>query len=223
MHPPSFAVALVTILLPISLMLLATVADFWLPRTNPLRLAADWGGSPVVAMLIGALFSLWTLWRFQGFDKHRLAKMTEECLSPIAMVLLVIGAGGGFSRVLIDTGVGTALAKQATHLNVSPLLLSWLIAAFVRIATGSATVAITTAAGLLAPLTTANPGLNREMIVLSMGAGSLVLSHVNDGGFWLVKEYLGLTVTQTLKTWTILETAISVLALLLMLLLKLVI
>jgi GntP family gluconate:H+ symporter len=100
------------------------------------------------------------------------------------------------------------------------LLLAWLIAAFIRIATGSATVAITTGAGLLAPISASNPALNRELLVLALGAGSLVLSHVNDGGFWLVKEYLRLTVTQTLRTWTILETAISLLALVLVLLLS---
>jgi GntP family gluconate:H+ symporter len=103
------------------------------------------------------------------------------------------------------------------------LLLAWLIAAFIRIATGSATVAITTGAGLLAPITAANPALNRELVVLALGAGSLILSHVNDGGFWLVKEYLNLTVTQTLRTWTILETAISLLAFVLVLLLSLII
>jgi GntP family gluconate:H+ symporter len=215
-----FAVALITILLPILLMLLAAIADLRLPRTNGFRISADWCGNPLVAMLIGALFSLWVLWRFHGFDRHRLAKMSEESLAPIAAVLLVIGAGGGFSKVLIDAGVGTALARQATSLNVSPLLLGWLTAAFVRVATGSATVAITTGAGLLAPVMDANPGSSRELMVLSMGAGSLVLSHVNDGGFWLVKEYLNLTVTQTLKTWTILETAISLAALGLVLLLQ---
>jgi len=216
-------VALLTILTPVILMLLGAIADFWLPTTSTPRLIADWFGNPIIAMLIGALFSLWPLARRHGFNKHQIARLSEEALPPIAAVLLVIGAGGGFSRVLIDSGVGAAVARQATSLNIPPLLLAWLIAAFVRIATGSATVAITTGAGLLAPITAANPVLNRELVVLALGAGSLVLSHVNDGGFWLVKEYLNLTVTETLGTWTILETAISLLALVLVLLLSLII
>jgi GntP family gluconate:H+ symporter len=174
-------------------------------------------------MLLGALFSLWSLTRLQGFDKHQLCRLSEECLAPVATILLVVGAGGGFSRVLIDNGLGDAVAKEAVASGVSPLLLGWLVAAVVRITTGSATVAITTASGLLAPVVAANPGLSRELMVVAMGAGSLMLSHVNDGGFWLVKEYLGLTVTQTLRTWTVLETAISLVAFVLVLLLGLVI
>jgi GntP family gluconate:H+ symporter len=216
-------VALLTILMPVILMLSGAIADFSLPSSSPLRLAADCLGTPIIAMLIGALFSLWSLARHHGFNKHQMARLSEEALPPIAAVLLVVGGGGGFSRVLIDSGVGAAVARQATSLNIPPLLLAWLIAAFIRIATGSATVAITTGAGLLAPITAANPALNRELVVLALGAGSLILSHVNDGGFWLVKEYLNLTVTQTLRTWTILETAISLLAFVLVLLLSLII
>jgi GntP family gluconate:H+ symporter len=207
--------------LPVLLILIATVADLVLPFGNAFRTTVDWLGSPVVAMLIGALFSLWSLARNKGFDKHQLSKLSEECLAPVAAILLVVGAGGGFSRVLIDTGVGSAVARQATASGISPLVLGWLVAALIRVATGSATVAITTASGLLAPMTAANPSLNRELIVVAMGAGSLMLSHVNDGGFWLVKEYLDLTVTQTLATWTVLETAISIVAFVLVLLLGL--
>jgi len=220
---PSLTVALLTILMPVILMLLGAIADFWLPTSSTLRLIADWLGNPIIAMLIGSLFSLWSLARHHGFNKHQMARLSEEALPPIAAVLLVVGAGGGFSRVLIDSGVGAAVARQATSLNIPPLLLAWLIAALIRIATGSATVAITTGAGLLAPITAANPVLNRELMVLALGAGSLVLSHVNDGGFWLVKEYLNLTVTQTLRTWTILETAISLLAFILVILLSFII
>ena len=217
---PSLTVALLTILAPVIFMLLAAIADFWLPTSSTLRLIADWFGNPIIAMLIGALFSLWSLARHHGFNKHQMSRLSEEALAPIAAVLLVVGAGGGFSRVLIDSGIGAAVARHATSLNIPPLLLAWLIAALIRIATGSATVAITTGAGLMAPISASNPGLSRELVVLALGAGSLVLSHVNDGGFWLVKEYLKLTVTQTLRTWTILETAISLLALVLVLLLS---
>jgi GntP family gluconate:H+ symporter len=222
---PDFGVgaSLTSISLPVVLMVASTATDLLLPQASAFRVCVDWLGNPVVAMLLGTLFSLWSLTRLRGFDKHQLCRLSEECLAPVATILLVVGAGGGFGRVLIDNGLGEAVARKASASGVPPLLLGWLVAALVRITTGSATVAITTASGLLAPVVAANPGLNRELMVVAMGAGSLMLSHVNDGGFWLVKEYLGLTVPQTLRTWTVLETAISLVAFVLVLLLALVI
>jgi GntP family gluconate:H+ symporter len=219
----SLGLALVTILTPVVLMLLAVVADLYLDESSTVRLSADWLGNPMAAMLLGALFSLAVLVWGQGLDKKQVAKLAEECLAPLGSTILVVGAGGGFSKVLIDSGVGLALARQATSSSIPPLVLAWLVAAFIRVATGSATVAITTGAGLLAPIAAANPSLNRELLVLALGAGSLILSHINDGGFWLVKEYLQLSVTQTLRTWTVLESAISVMAIVLVLLLNLLI
>jgi len=133
--------------------------------------------------------------------------------------LLVVGAGGGFGKVLIYSGVGDAIADAVQGAPVSPLILGWFAAALIRVATGSATVAISTAAGILAPVAASNPGIDVELLVLAMGAGSLILSHVNDGGFWLVKEYLNLSVTETLRTWTVMETVIAIVALGLVLLL----
>ena len=135
----------------------------------------------------------------------------------VASTLLIVGAGGGFNGVLIASGVGNAIADMVKDLAVSPLILGWVAAALIRVATGSATVAITTAAGILAPIVAVKSGTNLELLVLSMGAGSLTLSHVNDGGFWFVKEYFNLTVPQTLKTWTVMETVISIVALVLVL------
>jgi gluconate:H+ symporter, GntP family len=215
--------SLISIALPVVLMVAGTAVDLLMPPASVLRIGVDWIGNPVVAMLLGVLFSLWSLTRLRGFDRHQLGKVSEECLAPVATILLVVGAGGGFGRVLIDNGLGEAVARKASASGISPLLLGWVVAALVRITTGSATVAITTASGLLAPITAATPGLSRELMVVAMGAGSLMLSHVNDGGFWLVKEYLELTVTQTLRTWTVLETAISLVALVLVLLLGLVV
>jgi len=134
--------------------------------------------------------------------------------------LLVIGAGGGFSKVMTTGGVGNAIADFAQHAHVSPLIYGWFIAAVIRVATGSATVAIITAAGLIAPAAAATPGLNPNLLVIALGAGSVILSHVNDGGFWLVKEYLGLSTSDTFKSWTIAETVLSVSGLLLALLLN---
>ena len=127
----------------------------------------------------------------------------------------------GFSRVLDQGGVGKAIAELARGAHLSPLLLGWLVAALIRVATGSATVAITMAAGIVAPIAAGTPGVPLELLIIAMGAGSLILSHVNDGGFWFVKEYFNLTVPQTLKTWTVMETIISLVALVLVLLLNL--
>jgi GntP family gluconate:H+ symporter len=183
----------------------------------------DFVGDPVPAMLIAAVFSFYSLGIAQGFTRGDILKFSEECLGPIAAILLVIGAGGGFGGVLAASGVGDAVANLAVRSQVPPLVLGWLIAAMIRISIGSATVSITTAAGLVAPMLVAMPGVDVELMVLAMGAGSLIFSHVNDAGFWLVKEYFGMSVTQTLKTWSVVETVIAVAALLVILLLDLVV
>lgn len=218
---PGFAVTVFTVLLPVLLMLLATIVDILLPASSPVRRVVDFIGDPIVALLIAALVSFYTLGFARGFNKQQILKFSEDCLAPIAGVLLIIGAGGGFNRVLVLSGVGTAVAGLAAQSHVSPLVLGWLIAALMRLSTGSATVSITTAAGIVAPIVAATPGVSLELVVISMGAGSLIFSHVNDSGFWLVKEYFSMTVTQTLQTWSVVETVISVMGLALVLLLSL--
>jgi GntP family gluconate:H+ symporter len=144
-------------------------------------------------------------------------RYTNDCLAPTALITLVVGVGAGFGRMLTDGGVSDALVALATQWHVPVLVLAWSIAALMRVATGSATVAMATAAGIVAPLAAAQPAVRPELLVLATGAGSVVLSHVNDGGFWLVKEYFGLSVTDTIRSWTVCETLISVIALLLVL------
>jgi GntP family gluconate:H+ symporter len=209
---PGFGVTVFTILLPVGLMMLGTLAEVALGESSRLKIWTSFVGHPIVALLIAVLVSYYTLGVARGFDRHQLLRFTEDCVGPVAGVLLVVGAGGGFNRVLVAGGVGDAISEFTTGLALSPLVLGWLVAALIRVATGSATVAITTAAGMLAPMLAGNAGANvsPELLVLSMGAGSLILSHVNDGGFWLVKEFLRLSVTDTLKTWTVMETVISV-------------
>jgi gluconate:H+ symporter, GntP family len=214
---PGFGVTLFAILLPIALMLGATAAAVVWPDGGRLRAAAEFAGSPIVAMTLAVLVSFQVFGLACGLDRKAILRFSEECLGPVASVLLVVGAGGGFGRVLDAAGVGTALHGVASGLRLSPLLLGWVIAALLRIAVGSATVAIVTAAGIMAPVAAAMPGTNRELLVLALGAGSIVASHVNDGGFWLVKEYFNLSVVQTLATWTVLETAFSIVALCLVL------
>lgn len=218
-QPPGFTLTLFTIFLPIALMLFSTLAEVALPAGTVLREILTFIGSPVVALLIGVMFSMWSFGGRCGFDRVRLGKFVEESLGPVATVLLVVGAGGGFNRVLLASGVGDALAASAKQMSLSPLLLGWVAAALIRVATGSATVAITTAAGIMLPVIT-GLDVNVELLIVSMAAGSLTLSHLNDGGFWFVKEYFGMSVTETLKTWTVMETVISVVALALVLLIN---
>jgi GntP family gluconate:H+ symporter len=212
---PSFGLSLFTILVPVLLMLAASAADVALAAASPLRTALDFLGSPIVALLLTLLFSFWALGVARGMTGARILSLANDCLAPTAAILLVIGAGGGFNRVLIESGVGKAIAEVAIRAQVSPLVLAWIVATLVRVATGSATVAMTTAAGIVAPIAAATPHTSPELLVLATGAGSLMLSHVNDSGFWLIKEYFNMTVPQTLATWTAAETIIGVTGLLL--------
>ena len=217
---PGFGVTVFTVVLPVLLMLVATGVDIFVPATSTFRKVVDFIGDPIPAMLIAALVSFYTLGFACGFNKEQVLKFSDECLAPIAGVLLIIGAGGGFSRVLYYSGVGDAVAALASGSAVPPLVLAWLIAVLIRLSTGSATVAITTAAGILAPMVASMPGVNIELMVLAMGAGSLIFSHLNDSGFWFVKEYFGMSVGQTLRTWSVVETVISVVAILFILVLN---
>lgn len=219
---PGFALALGTILLPVGLMLLKSAADGALAPGDGLRHAAGWIGNPIVALLLSLLFGLYAFGLRAGLSRKRLLALLDESLRPIAAIVLVIGAGGGFKQVLIASGAGDVIGHLAAQSGASPLVLAWLVAGAVRVVTGSATVAVITGAGLVAPLVPHYPGVSRELLVLATGAGSLMLSHVNDAGFWLVKEYFRLSVAETLKTWTVMETLISLVALPLILALSLI-
>ena len=207
---PGFGISVFTVLIPVILMLLTSAADIALDPASAIRAGLHFVGHPIVALLLALLFSFWSLGRTRHFTREEVMKFCNDCLGPTATILLVIGAGGGFNQVLVQSGVGGAIAHMATGSHASPLLLAWIVAALIRVATGSATVAMTTAAGIVAPIALATPGSNAELLVLATGAGSLVLSHVNDSGFWLIKEFFNMTVPQTLKTWTVAETIIGV-------------
>ncbi len=208
-RPPGFGLTLLTVLLPVMLMLLSSVADLALPVDSPFREWINFVGSPIIAMLLAVLLSIYSFGYARGFTANQILRFLEDCVGPAASILFIVGAGGGLSKMLERGGVGAAIAAIVEHAQISPLLLGWVVAAAIRVAVGSATVAITMASAILAPVAANTPGLNRELLVLAMGAGSLFLSHVNDGGFWFVKESFNLTVTQTLRTWTILETCIG--------------
>jgi gluconate:H+ symporter, GntP family len=221
---PGFGITLFTILLPVILMLIGSIANIIDPQaTSQWTVIAEFIGHEIIALLIAAVFAFFSLGFARGFTKEEVSRFTSECLAPTATIILIIGGGGAFKQVLINSGVGTAIGELATQAHVNLILFAWLAAALIRVATGSATVAMTTAAGIVTPVLALNPGTNVELVVLATGAGSLVLSHVNDAGFWMVKEFFNMTVPQTLKSWTAMETILSVTALIFILILSTVI
>ncbi|MET9217559.1 gluconate:H+ symporter [Streptomyces sp. NPDC003300] len=220
---PSFAATTCTMLLPVVLMLAKALVDVIVDDQSSLTYRIfDVIGTPLVALLAAVIVAMFTLGRAAGFSKDRVSSTVDASLGPIAGILLIVGAGGGFKQTLIDCGVGQMILDWSKSWHISALLLAWLIAVLIRVATGSATVAIISAAGLVAPLAEGMSSSHTALLVLSVGAGSLFFSHVNDAGFWLVKEYFGMDVPQTLKTWSVMETVISVVALGFVMLLSLV-
>jgi GntP family gluconate:H+ symporter len=207
-RPPSFGLTLFSMLLPVGLMLLATLADLTMGEGD-LRRVADFIGNPTVALFIAVLFGHWSLGVRCGFRARQLLKFTEDSVSAVGMTILIVGGGGGFARVLQTSGSADAMGAMAAAAHLSPVLYGWLVSAFIRVATGSATVSITAASALMAPVLAVHPGVNKELVVISIGCGSLFLSHLNDGGFWIVKDYLNLTIAQTFRTWSVLETIIG--------------
>ncbi|MGI5424762.1 gluconate:H+ symporter [Streptomyces sp. CA-179760] len=210
---PGFGATLFTVLLPVILMLAKALVDIVIDDVeNPVQRVFDVIGAPMIALLASVLVGIFTLLRPAGFSKERVSPLVEKSLMPIAGILLIVGAGGGFKQTLIDTGVGRMVLEVSEDWSIPALLLAWLIAVAIRLATGSATVATVSAAGLVAPLAADMSTTHAALLVLAIGAGSLFFSHVNDAGFWMVKEYFGLSVGQNIKTWSVMETIISVVA-----------
>ena len=214
-HRPSFRATLFTVLLPVVLMLGKALVDILLAKGNGVRTALDFIGTPLVALLLAVLVAMFTFGRGSGMNRGEIATSLEKSLPPIAGILMIVASGGGFKQTLIDTGIGGVLAKAIVGSSVSPLILAWVVAVLIRLATGSATVATVTASGILAPLALTLSTGHTSLLVLAIGSGSLFFSHVNDAGFWLVKEYFGMTVGETIRSWSLMETVISVAGLLL--------
>ncbi len=210
---PSFAITLLTLLAPLVLMLIKAAADLLATAGSGIRSLLDFIGDPVVALLVGVLLAMVTFGSRVGFSLPVLSKKIGASLLPIVGVILIVGAGGGFKQVLVDGGTGTAIAKIAAAAGLSALLLGWIVAVLIRLATGSATVATVTAAGIIAPVAAGLPPAQLALVVLAVGAGSVFFSHLNDAGFWLVKEYFGMTVGQTIKSWSVMETIVSIVGL----------
>jgi len=219
---PSFGISLLTALIPVVLMALATASELILDEDSSLRLFLEFIGNPTSSMLIAVGFAIIFLGIIRGRKMKDIMDKSNTALTSATMIILIIAAGGAFKQVLIDSGIGTDLAALFEQSTLSPLFLGWLIATIIRIALGSATVAGLTAAGIVQPLVVSS-GVSPELMVLSIGAGSLMCSHVNDTGFWMFKEYFGLSLKDTFKTWTLMETIIGIMGLLGVLLLNLVV
>lgn len=239
---PSLGATIAVLLVPIALLLSQTVTEIALPKPPapvaapkaaggvaaapaPAAVAEESAtvarirgvtsviGNPTVALGISMLFAAFAF----GFNRNEALKIGEKAIGSVGMALLVIGGGGGFNRVLRESGAANAIGHMAQSIHVPftteplpPLVFGWVCAALVRVATGSATVSIIAASGFVAPLVLGNPHVNVELVVVAIGCGSLFLSHLNDAGFWIVKETLGLSVGQTLRTWTMVETLVGI-------------
>ncbi|WP_016260547.1 gluconate:H+ symporter, partial [Yersinia pestis] len=219
---PSFGVSVSTALVPVILMALRAVAEMILPKGHSLLPYAEFFGDPVIATLIAVLIAIFTFGLNRGRSVESVMETLSDSIKIIAMMLLVIGGGGAFKQVLVDSGIEQYIAGMMGNSGASPILMAWSIAALLRIALGSATVAAITAGGIVAPLI-ATTGASPELMVIAVGSGSVIFSHVNDPGFWLFKEYFNLTIMETIKSWSVLETIISVCGLIGCLLLSLVI
>lgn len=208
---PSFGLIATIILIPLLLILMNTVSGVVLPEKNMFRSFFTFLGHPFVALTIATLLAFYFLGRKRGFSKQQVQDIATKALEPAGIIILVTGAGGVFKQILVDSGVGKVLADMMATSTLPPIVLAFIIAALVRISQGSATVAMVTSAGLMAPFieTLDLTGPILGLITIAIAAGATILSHVNDSGFWLVNRYFGLEVKDTLKSWTVMETIIA--------------
>ena len=209
---PSTLTSILTALLPVILIGVAALVNFLLPDGNTFKEIIAVAGNPVIAMLISVLVAIYTLGLARGRKMTEVMNSVSSAVAGITMVLLIIAGAGALKEVLIDSGVSDYIGNMMKGSSVSPLILAWLIATVIRVCVGSATVAGLTAAGIALPLLSGTD-VSPELMVLAIGSGSLMLSHVNDGGFWLYKEYFNLSVKDTLKTWTVMETTVGIMGL----------
>lgn len=220
---PRFSVTMGTILLPIVLMMLKAACSTAGLSQGTLYTVLDFLGTPVIAMLLTVLLALFTLGYATGASRQRVHESVVRSFPPIAGVLVIVGAGGGYSEALQDSGVNDAIGMAADHLDMPLLLLAWLVAALMRTAAGSGTVATVAAAGIVGPLAQGLDAPHAALLALALGSGAAFLGHVNDAAFWMFKEYFGLSVGGTLKTWTAAHTLLSLTSLASVLLLSLVV
>lgn len=220
---PGFGMVVSIIGLPLVLILLNTASGVWLAEENALRVWMSFIGHPFTALILAALLAFYFLGIRLGFSAEEVQRVATRSMEPVGMIILLTGAGGVFGRVLVATGVGDALVELMAATALPVVLFGFLVATAVRVAQGSATVAMVTSAGLMAPLieTGAYSAPMIGAVTIAIACGATVLSHVNDSGFWLVSQFMGMTEKQTLRSWTIMETIIGVTGLLVMLVVSL--
>ena len=199
-------------LLPVFLLMISTLLLQVIAKDSMVGLIISFAGDPAVVMIIALAVATYTLGVKQGITIRNVMVIYADAVKEIAVILLIIGSAGALKQVLTDSGVSEHIASQLNGVNIHPLVLAWIIAAIIRICIGSATVAGLTTAGILAPIITASH-VNPCLMVLSIGAGSLACSHVNDSGFWMFKEYFNLSLKDTFRSWTLMESIISVVGL----------
>jgi Gnt-I system high-affinity gluconate transporter len=206
---PGFWTSFFSALLPVILIGISTIAGFILEKDNIVRKILGYLGNPVIAMMLSVLFAVFTLGMARGRKIPEIMNSLTHSVLSITTIMLLIAGAGALKQVLVDSGVSNYIGELLSKSNLSPLFLGWLIATVLRFCVGSATVAGITTAGIVLPMVSGT-AVTPELMVLAIGSGSLMLGHVNDGGFWLFKEYFNLSVKDTLRTWTIMETSIGI-------------
>ena len=209
---PGFGISVLTAMLPVILIAVATICSFILPKGNPVNEFIQFVGAPDAAMLISLLFAVVTMGLMRNKKMEEISNSMVTSVKQIAMMLLIIGGGGAFKQVLVDGGISKYVSDLFAHTSLSPIVAAWLITAILRIALGSSTVSAMTAAGLIAPMAH-QFGANSSMaalMVLAVGAGSVFGGHVNDAGFWMIKEYFGLSLKENFIAWTTLTCVLAV-------------
>lgn len=217
---PSFATSILTATMPLILIIIATVIKYVLPDSNIFSVILQFIGGPDMAMIISLVIAVFTLGVNRGTKMKKISQSMENAIKQIAMMLLIIGGAGAFKQVLVTGGVANDISALFLHSNISPLIAAWLIPALLHFCLGSTTVAALTGAGLVAPLVTGT-GISPVLMVLAVGAGSTFGDHVNGAGFWMVKEYFGLTLKEALATWSVLTCITSIIGLLIVLVMSL--
>ena len=205
--PPPIPVIILLLILPVLLIFGATVATLW---NIPFKPVAVFFGHPFTALTLTALIALYYFGIRRGLTRDKAAKMAADSLAPMGALLCIIGGGGAFKQVIVDSGAGPYLGKLLITSSISPIIVVYLVSLAMRVAQGSATVAIITAAGIVAPIVKGIPGYSPEVLVLALCCGGTAFSHVNDSGFWMVNQYFGMTVPQTLKSWTAMKVLSSI-------------
>ncbi len=209
---PALGISIFSCLLPVILLSITTILDSTVTEPGALRTFIKFVSDPAIVMILSLIVATYTIGLRLGMQMKHIMDIYGEAVKDIGMLLLIMGGAGTLKQILVDSGVSDEIASLLNGLDVHPLILGWAIACVIRLCVGSATVAGLTAAGIVVPLLS-QPNVDPNLMVLSVGAGSLMFSHVNDGGFWLFKEYFNLSIKDTIRSWSLMETIVSVVGL----------